>query len=181
MCITGISVSERSLSRNMSNLLNPLPLRQREPLRISTDVPLFTSDPSDSSSGSPAPANQSISSSGITPSTDNPQCFFHVLCMHDFESSDPIHLPFYKDEVLIIIQQKHSGWWAAMRPQGDCIGWIPGSFVLPLDRSKIVEYPDETPWPYESLNDPLSTVDDPWVPVSKDHRVCCRTFTMPNC
>ena len=165
----------------MSNLLDALPLRQRKPLRISTDVPLFTGYSSDSSSSSPAPTNQSITSSGVTQSTGT-QCFFHVLCMHDFESSDPIHLPFHKDEVLTIIKQEHSGWWAAMRPQGDYIGWIPGSFVLPLDRSKIMECLDEKPWPYESsLNDPpLPAGHNPWVPVSEDYRVCCQTFPMPN-
>lgn len=95
--------------------------------------------------------------------------------MHDFDSSDPVQLPFHKDEVLTIIKQEHSGWWAAMRPHGDRIGWIPSSFVLPLDRSKIVERADETRalWPYESLNDPpLSAVHDPWVPASEDCTVC---------
>ncbi|KAG8219409.1 hypothetical protein J3R82DRAFT_331, partial [Butyriboletus roseoflavus] len=99
--------------------------------------------------------------------------------MHDFESSDPVHLPFHKDEVLTIIKQEHSGWWAAMRPQGDRIGWIPGSFVHPLDRSKIVECPDETPWPYESNDPPLSVDHDPSVLVPEDYRALSSQLVTP--
>ena len=56
---------------------------------------------------------------------------------------------------------------------------IPSSFILPLERNKIVEYPDKTLalWLYESLNDsPLSAIHDSWVPVSEDYTVCCQTF-----
>lgn len=84
--------------------------------------------------------------------------------MHDFESLDPVHLQFHKYEVLTIVEQEHSGWWAAMRP--DRMGWIPSSFVPPLDGSKIVDYPDETLWPNKDLNDPFSAAHDMWVPVS---------------
>ncbi|KAF8559928.1 ras GEF [Imleria badia] len=158
-------------SKDMSESLNTLPLRQRRPPRISTDIPLFVRYSSDSPSSSPSPTSRTFTP-GTTPSTGTPQCFFHVLCMYDFESSDPDHLPFHKDEVLTIIKQEESGWWAAMRPQGDRIGWIPSTFVLPVDTSKIAEHPDEAMalWPYESLNDPpLSAVHDPWVPVSEDY------------
>lgn len=158
----------------MLKSLDTLPLRQRKLPRISTDIPLFTRCSSDSSSSPLSPSNQDATP-GTTPSTGIPRYFFHVLCMHDFESSDPDHLPFHKDEVLTIIKKEESGWWAAMRPQGDRIGWIPSTFVLPLDTSKIAEHPDETIWSYENLNDPpLSAVavHNAWVPVSEDYTVC---------
>jgi son of sevenless len=52
--------------------------------------------------------------------------------MHDFLSNDPVHLPFSKNEILDVIKQESSGWWAAMRRNGDTIGWIPQAFVKPL-------------------------------------------------
>lgn len=154
----------------MSNSLDATTVQQRKPLlRISTDVPLSATFSSDSWSSSPSYSNYGLSVSGSTPSMGNPQTL-HVVCMHDFESSDSAHLSFHKDEVLMIVKQEHSGWWAAMRPQGDRIGWIPSSFVLPLDRGKIMGYPDETRW---SCDPPLSADHDPWVRVSEDSKVCC--------
>lgn len=94
--------------------------------------------------------------------------------MHDFDPSSPVHLPFHKDEVLTIAKQEHSGWWAAMRPQGDRIGWIPSSFVMPLDRRKIVEYSEET------LVPPPDIVRSPRVPVSDEDIKVRRTYTMSN-
>lgn len=52
--------------------------------------------------------------------------------MYDFQSNDPIHLPFHKNEILDIVQRENTGWWAAMRAGGDVIGWIPQAFVKPL-------------------------------------------------
>ncbi|KAF9225335.1 ras GEF [Gyrodon lividus] len=165
---------------------------QRQPLRISIDAsPSRTClqlASSDGASGSSSPTNPSLTNSGVTPSSGNSDWFIcHVLCMYDFESPDPDHLSFDKDEVLTVIKQEESGWWAAMRPQGDCIGWIPSSFVEPLteqminelqsaqDRGKVVEYQEETPRRYEGIGElddpPRSATHNPWVPIVEDFKV----------
>lgn len=48
----------------------------------------------------------------------------HALCLHDYLSDDPTHLSFDRNEVLEIIAQEETGWWAAMRPGEDKVGWI---------------------------------------------------------
>lgn len=55
-----------------------------------------------------------------------------VLCMYDFQSDDPSHLSFSKNEMLDIITQEATGWWAAMRRGASVVGWIPQAFVRPL-------------------------------------------------
>ncbi|KAJ7269310.1 ras guanine nucleotide exchange factor domain-containing protein [Mycena haematopus] len=55
-----------------------------------------------------------------------------VLCMYDFQSEDADHLEFRKNEILDVVKQEDTGWWAAMRRGGDLIGWIPQAFVNPL-------------------------------------------------
>lgn len=52
---------------------------------------------------------------------------FFVLCLYEFTSEDPDHLPFRKGEILEIVKKEDSGWWAALRE--DRIGWIPSAFV----------------------------------------------------
>lgn len=48
--------------------------------------------------------------------------------MHDFYSDDPHHLPFVKNDILALVKQEETGWWAAMRSDAE-IGWIPKAFV----------------------------------------------------
>lgn len=55
-----------------------------------------------------------------------------MLCLHDFDSDDPDHLPFSKNEILEIVKQEESGWWAAMRKGFTRVGWIPRAYVQPL-------------------------------------------------
>lgn len=55
--------------------------------------------------------------------------------MFDFESDDPHHLPFTRNEILTVVKMEESGWWAAMRPNEDRLGWIPSSFVERLTES----------------------------------------------
>jgi son of sevenless-like protein len=55
-----------------------------------------------------------------------------VLCLHDFEASEECHLSFRKNEVLDIVKEEDSGWWAALRD--DEVGWIPSTFVLPVSQ-----------------------------------------------
>ena len=54
----------------------------------------------------------------------------YALCLHDYLSDDPTHLPFDRNEVLEIIAQEDTGWWAAMRPGEDNVGWISRSVQL---------------------------------------------------
>lgn len=61
---------------------------------------------------------------------------FHVLCVYDFDSDDPDHTPFRKNDILQIIAREPSGWWAAQ--SGDHVGWIPSAFVVVI-RPDIVE------------------------------------------
>ena len=77
-----------------------------------------------------APDSASPSGSGLFtgPSKTSPGSqshrICHVLCLHDYSSDDPTHLPFNRNEILEIVAQEETGWWAAMRPGGDKVGWI---------------------------------------------------------
>lgn len=57
-----------------------------------------------------------------------------MLCLYDFESDDPDHLPFRKNELLEIVKKEPSGWWAALRSNDaeHRIGWVPSAFVVTL-------------------------------------------------
>jgi len=63
--------------------------------------------------------------------------------MFDFESDDPHLLPFSRNEILTVVKMEESGWWAAMRPNGDRLGWIPSSFVERLTESPTEELDEE--------------------------------------
>lgn len=81
-------------------------------------------------------SDSGLTTSGVTPSTGNPEWFIcNVICMFDFESDDPHHLSFSRNEILTVVKMEESGWWAAMRPRGDRLGWIPSSFVERLTES----------------------------------------------
>ncbi|KAI0962330.1 hypothetical protein AcW1_001177 [Taiwanofungus camphoratus] len=54
---------------------------------------------------------------------------FNVLCLYDYEAADADQLSFRKNEILEIIKREESGWWAAMRPGGYEVGWIPSAYV----------------------------------------------------
>jgi hypothetical protein len=71
---------------------------------------------------------------------------------YDFRSDDPDHLPFRKKDVLDIVKQENSGWWAAVHRGGTRVGWIPSAFVQPLA--------DELADTYDDLNDELQA----WTP-----------------
>lgn len=63
--------------------------------------------------------------------------------MFDFESDDPDHLSFTRNEILTVVKMEESGWWAAMRPKGDRLGWIPSSFVERLTETAVEEQDKE--------------------------------------
>ncbi|KAH8835656.1 ras guanine nucleotide exchange factor domain-containing protein [Flagelloscypha sp. PMI_526] len=94
----------------------------RQPLHLdisSTSSYFQSSSHSSSSQSSPTTASTELS-------------LFSVLCFYDFESDDPAHLSFRKNEILDIFQQEDTGWWAAMRRGGTTLGWIPMAFVKEL-------------------------------------------------
>jgi son of sevenless len=64
-------------------------------------------------------------------STDSDWRICSVLCLHDYTSDDPTHLSFSRNEILEIVQQEDSGWWAALRLPENHIGWISRSVVSP--------------------------------------------------
>ncbi|KAG1771268.1 hypothetical protein EDD22DRAFT_1030124 [Suillus occidentalis] len=125
-------------------MLASFPRPQREPLRVLIDssLPLayHSTSPEPTSSLS---SESSLTTSGLTPSTGDPEWFIcNVICLFDFESDDPDHLSFTRNEILTVVKMEESGWWAAMRPEGDRLGWIPGSFVERLTEPD-VEEPDK--------------------------------------
>lgn len=109
--------------------------RARQPLHLLIDPPYSErqyGDSPDSPSSSSISLSETTSETTPTSSDSEAITIFSVLCMHDFQSDDPSHLPFHKNEILDIIRQEDTGWWAAMRSGGDTIGWVPKAFVNPL-------------------------------------------------
>ncbi|KAI6136219.1 SH3 domain-containing protein [Pisolithus sp. B1] len=146
--------------------------RPRQALRIDTSCLAFQQPSAlDDPSSDTSPSN--LTSSGSTPSTGTSDwAICHVVCKFDFESPDPDQLSFSKDEVLAVVKQEDSGWWAAMRPEGDRIGWIPSSFVELLPEWKFDEMVlEREPDIFLALNDeremdvyPHIEGDELWIP-----------------
>ncbi|KAJ7687418.1 ras guanine nucleotide exchange factor domain-containing protein [Mycena rosella] len=104
----------------------------RQSLHLSIDA-----SPYDLPSGSSSPSSSARASIGTTELTSPGSAMSgiiicSVLCMYDFQSTDADHLAFRKNEILDVVKQEDTGWWAAMRRGGDFIGWIPQAFVNPL-------------------------------------------------
>ncbi|KAG6810911.1 hypothetical protein H0H92_009841 [Tricholoma furcatifolium] len=101
------------------------PLNQRQSLYLNIDHYSYDSEIRRSP--------QSLSPASFETNTNSsyesapPLCT--VLCMHDWPSDDPSHLSFTKNDILDIVKQEESGWWAAMRNNDSDIGWIPQAFV----------------------------------------------------
>ncbi|THH29337.1 hypothetical protein EUX98_g4841 [Antrodiella citrinella] len=78
-------------------------------------------------------SSSSAQASGRT-SVDTPYSagIFQVLCLYDFEATDHDQLSFRRNEVLDIVQQENSGWWAALRQCDGSVGWIPSAYVDPI-------------------------------------------------
>ncbi|KAI6048034.1 SH3 domain-containing protein [Pisolithus marmoratus] len=141
-------------------------------LRIDTSYPAIQQPlSSDGLFSDTSPSN--LTASGSTPSTGTSDwAICHVVCNFDFESPDPDQLSFSKDEVLAIIKQEDSGWWAAMRPEGDRIGWIPSSFVEPLPEWRldemVLKYEPGIPRAFDDERemdvDPHNGGDELWIP-----------------
>lgn len=79
----------------------------------------------------------SSSSRAVTPTSSTGEwgewVLFSVLCMHDFFPEDCDQLGFEKNEILEVVKQEDSGWWAAFRSSdSSSIGWVPAAYVVPL-------------------------------------------------
>ena len=127
----------------------------------------------------------------LSPSSDWRLCY--VLCLYEFTSDDPDHLPFQKGEILEIVKKEDSGWWAAFRRER--IGWIPSAFVTQITdefagslrhiREDLRVYHYEAERKYNSMSAPVSALsrsvdealqpsyirhvhmqDDEWVPLT---------------
>ncbi|KAH9949353.1 ras GEF [Amylocystis lapponica] len=91
-----------------------------------------------SSLRSPTSALSSAQASGVTTVSDTPfdADVFHVICLYDFDAEDFDQLSFRKNEILDVIKQEETGWWAAMRPGNKQVGWIPSAFVEPISEGQ---------------------------------------------
>ncbi|KDQ63075.1 hypothetical protein JAAARDRAFT_53300 [Jaapia argillacea MUCL 33604] len=104
-------------------------------LHLSIDPNPPREDSSSPSFDSPSPSSSraSIATSIATPSSGYAEWkILSVLCLYDFSSDDADHLSFRKNEILDIVKEENTGWWAAARRNASKIGWIPSAFVLPL-------------------------------------------------
>ncbi|KAL4067305.1 SH3 domain-containing protein [Scleroderma yunnanense] len=146
-------------------------------VRISIDTIWSEDHPQLSLDDSPLSpsSDMGLATFGSSPGSGVPDwAICQVLCIFDFESSDPDQLSFNKDEVLTVVKQEESGWWAAMRSDGDRIGWIPSSFVEPLpgiDELQVWDHRQDTPRILEDHREPdiyHSDGHELWVPVFED-------------
>ncbi|KAJ6523591.1 ras guanine nucleotide exchange factor domain-containing protein [Mycena capillaripes] len=106
----------------------------RQSLHLNIDASPYHLDGIPSGSNSPSSSlRASIGTDITTPGSSMSDLIIcSVLCMYDFQSTDVDHLQFRKNEILDVVKQEDTGWWAAMRRGGDFIGWIPQAFVNPL-------------------------------------------------
>ncbi|KAF9582247.1 hypothetical protein BGW38_000456 [Lunasporangiospora selenospora] len=81
-----------------------------------------------------------------------------VRAMYDFESEDATNLTFKKDDVIQVLAQLESGWWA-----GHCDGrqgWFPSNYVQVLTEDDYDSQDDAD----ELDGDDLDSADDLWLP-----------------
>ncbi|GLB35754.1 putative guanine nucleotide exchange factor for Ras-like GTPases; N-terminal motif containing protein [Lyophyllum shimeji] len=113
-----VAHGQSSLNSRQSLHVHIDPFTYKSEIRVSPHSP------------SPSSANPTLSAEATTPtSPQEGSIICSVLCMYDFRSDDPDHLSFYKNEILDIVRQEESGWWAAIRKDKDRVGWIPQAFV----------------------------------------------------
>ncbi|KAF8938924.1 hypothetical protein BGZ58_011143 [Dissophora ornata] len=81
-----------------------------------------------------------------------------VRAMYDYETEDATNLRFKKDDVIQVLAQLESGWWA-----GYCDGrqgWFPSNYVQVLGEDELdSQYEDGDP-----EGDDLDSADDLWLP-----------------
>ncbi|KAH9858290.1 ras GEF [Lenzites betulinus] len=57
---------------------------------------------------------------------------FYVLCLYDYDAEDKSQLSFRRNDILDVVKKEETGWWAAVRPEDNTVGWIPSAFVEPI-------------------------------------------------
>ncbi|KAF9364825.1 hypothetical protein BGX34_000290 [Mortierella sp. NVP85] len=82
-----------------------------------------------------------------------------VKALYDFESDDATNLTFKKDDVIQVLAQLESGWWA-----GYCEGrqgWFPSNYVEVLGEDDFEEEEEDEEY---IEGDDLDSADDLWIP-----------------
>jgi hypothetical protein len=108
----------------------------RRSLHLSIDPTPYREATSSTSDSSPSPILSTRASVATTNTTysvvpaDDECRICSVFCLFDYWSDDADHLSFRKGDFLDIVKQEETGWWAAMRPGGNRVGWIPCGYVL---------------------------------------------------
>jgi hypothetical protein len=110
----------------------------RRSLHLSIDPTPYREATSSTSDSSPSPILSTRASVATTNTTysvvpaDDECRICSVFCLFDYWSDDADHLSFRKGDFLDIVKQEETGWWAAMRPGGNRVGWIPCGYVQTL-------------------------------------------------
>ncbi|CDO73135.1 hypothetical protein BN946_scf185007.g190 [Trametes cinnabarina] len=75
--------------------------------------------------------NLANSSEDTATPTSSPELFY-VLCLYDYDAEDNSQLSFRRNDILDVVKTEDTGWWAAVRPEDNTVGWIPSAFVEPI-------------------------------------------------
>ncbi|KAI0830803.1 ras GEF [Trametes gibbosa] len=109
-----------------------LPAKRGAPLpRLWIDPNLSSPElPTPPSARSPERTSLATSSEGtLTPGSAE---LFYVLCLYDYDAEDKSQLSFRRNDILDVVKKEETGWWAAVRPEDNTVGWIPSAFVEPI-------------------------------------------------
>ncbi|KAG2022767.1 cell division control protein 25 [Coprinopsis cinerea AmutBmut pab1-1] len=126
-----MTVVRSNSARQPHTLLIDLAVFNDQDLISSTDDP----QSSQTSFGSGSSGDSSSSSARYSSSV-----LFSVLCLHEYNSAEENGLSFRKGEILEILKQESTGWWAARRKQTREIGWIPKAYVEQLSPEQAGRY-----------------------------------------
>ncbi|KAI0778672.1 ras GEF [Trametes elegans] len=115
--------------------------------------------------------NHSSSSLATSEETCTPASaeLFYVLCLYDYDAEDSSQLSFRRNDILDVVKKEETGWWAAIHPQDNTVGWIPSAFVQPIsdtladklrnNNTNVQIYQEDTDNAYgspEQLTDPFA-------------------------
>ncbi|KAI0375492.1 ras GEF [Pilatotrama ljubarskyi] len=79
-----------------------------------------------------SPERTSLANSSEETLTPTSAELFYVLCLYDYDAEDSSQLSFRRNDILDIVKKEDTGWWAAIRPEDNTVGWIPSAFVEPI-------------------------------------------------
>ncbi|KAI0660561.1 ras GEF [Cubamyces menziesii] len=79
-----------------------------------------------------SPEHTSLATSSAETTTPTSAELFYVLCLYDYDSEDSTQLSFRRNDILDVVKKEKTGWWAAIRPESNTVGWIPSAFVEPI-------------------------------------------------